>query len=103
MELTPERKAILEREIERLRANPELYDQKIYARRGECGTACCIAGGIALDNGLRHRPKNNDWFGPFVDQADRTVFPDRFAGGLLGLSGEGEDGEWTGEMALFSP
>ena len=53
MKLTPKKKKIIDAVIERLRKFPKAYNQKTWGMRisksiAPCGTACCIAGDIAL-------------------------------------------------------
>lgn len=37
---------LLELVLDKIDANPEIHDQQVYAGRGECGTAYCVAGWV---------------------------------------------------------
>lgn len=41
----------LDRALKWIDENPNLHDQRIWFEQAECGTACCLAGTVAMLNG----------------------------------------------------
>lgn len=88
MKLTPERIELLRKVQEKIRTEPEAYNQEHYGRVSPCGTACCIAGWICILSGkYTARPLNERRLLTFFDaESGRHVEAHGTAQSLLGLT-----------------
>jgi hypothetical protein len=60
---------LLRKSLEHITAHPEEWDQKVWAKRTDCGTACCLAGTALAIQGYEF-----EWsFGAFSREAFATA------------------------------
>jgi hypothetical protein len=88
MNLTPEQIALLRKVQEKIRTEPEAYDQATYGRIDGCGTACCIAGWACILSG-KYSVRASAWSSVAVfygTALGEHTYASAGAGKLLGLN-----------------
>lgn len=80
-------------EVEHVKAEaglPSEWDQTRWAARTACGTACCLAGKAAIEDGLTPRYLKDGVFHSFELPTGQLIYPAEYARNVLGLTG-GQD------------
>lgn len=65
---------------------PSEWDQTRWAARTACGTACCLAGKAAIEDGLTPRYLKNGVFHSFELPTGQLIYPAEYARDALGLT-----------------